>query len=183
MGSKYVNFSVRRPDQRRLADVLRRAGRTAIVTPPQNDYVVVYDQNAEFDDGEILRVGALLSREAEALVFAALNFDEDVFGYWLFEQGQLTDAFNSHPNYGDKPSREDEPRGGDPQRLCQAFGATASPAEVQAVLRGGYVFATGQHERLAGLLGLPSWSVGFGYEYVADGELEEELGEQQLIRL
>jgi hypothetical protein len=183
MGSKYVSFSVRRPDPQRVADVLRRAGRTAIVTPPQGDYVVVYDQKSEFDADQIVRVGTLLSREAEALVFAAMNFDEDVFGFWLFEEGRLTDTFDSHANYGKQSAADDEPRGGDPQRLCEAFRTATSPAEVRAVLHGDFTFVTEQHERLAGLLGLPSWSVSFGYEYVADGELEEELGGQQLIRL
>lgn len=183
MGSKYVSFAVHRPDPERVADLLRRGGYKAIITPPQSDYVVVYEEKSEFDEDQITEVGTLLSREADALVFAALNFDEDVFAYWLFEKGHLLDSFNSHPRFGEVSKSDDEPRGGDAQRLRQAFGTKASSAAVEAILQGDYVFVTEQHEQLAKLLGLPSWSVGLGYEYVADGELEEELEGQQLIVL
>ncbi len=50
------------------------------------------------------------------------------------------------------------------------------------VLRGLHVFAVDQHQQLADLLGLQSWSIGFGYSYVTEGEREEDLGGGQLIR-
>jgi hypothetical protein len=183
MGNKYVNFSVHRPDQQRIADVLRQGGYQAIVTPPQNGYVVVYEKKSEFDEQQIVKVGTHLSREGDALVFAALNFDEDVFAYWLFDRGRLVDSFNSRPDYGKATSSKAESRGGDAQQLCVAFRTKASPADVQAILHGDFVFVTEQHEQLAKLTHLPSWSVGFGYEYVADGELEDELDGQPLIVL
>jgi hypothetical protein len=184
MGNKYVSFSVRRPDQQRVADVLKRAKRVAIVTPPQNDYVVAYDKEADnFITSEIHKVGILLSKEADALVFAVLNYDDDVLAYWLFEQGQLADSFDSNPDFDKEVPTPSKTQGGDAHRLCDAFRATTTPAEVEAILRGDYVFAVEQYQRLADLLGLPSWSVGFGYDYVADGDLEEELDDQQLIRI
>ncbi len=182
MGNFYVNFSVRTPDQQRVADALRRARRVALVTPSQNGYVVAYDELADSQATEpILLVGGLLSREMQSPVLAVLNHDDDILCYWLFEQGQLTDAYNSRPDYfGEEEGEADQ--GGDAQRLCAALQAGAAPSAVEDVLRSEHVFAVHQHQQLADLLGLPSWSVGLGYRYAAEGELEEELGGGQLIR-
>ena len=184
MGHKYVSFSVRSSNQHQVAAVLQLAKRVAIVTPPQSGYVVAYDKLAdEMDSRQILEVGALMSHEAKAVVLAVLNFDDDVLCYWLFENGQLTDSFNSRPNYGERNAARTGVQGGDARRLCTALGAAASPNDVEAILRGKYVFAVEQHESLAKLLELPSWSVGFGYDYVADNALVEEVDQELLIYL
>jgi hypothetical protein len=184
MGNFYVNFSVRTADQQRIADALRRAGRVALVTAPDNDYIVIYDEEADSQaTAPILKVGGLLSEVAQAPVLAMLNHDDDILCYWLFEQGQVTDSYNSRPDYfGEGEDEGGAAQGGDVQRLCAAIQPSAIASEVEKILRAKHVFAVEQHEKLARLLGLPSLSVGYGFEYAAE-ELEEEMGAGEMIRI
>jgi hypothetical protein len=182
MGNFYVNFSVRTVDQRCVADALGRAARVALVTAPLKDYVVVYDEEADSQaTAPILHVGGLLSEAAQAPVLAVLNHDDSILCYWLFEQGQLTDSYNSRPDYFGEVEDGAE-QGGDVERLCSAIQPSATASEVEKVLRGDHVFAVEQHEKLAELLSLPSLSVGYGFEYAAE-ELSEEIGAGEMIRI
>jgi hypothetical protein len=183
MGSFYVNFSVKASDPRRVADILLNARRTAFVTPAKNGYVVVYDEEADSQAEEpILEVGAALSRELDTAVLAVLNHDDDILCYWLFEGGHVRDKYNSRPNYFGMEEEEDSGQGGDAQVLCSVLGAGAAPPTVNAILRDDFVFATEQHQMLAEALGLPAGSAGYGYRYVSNGELDDEI-EGSLIRV
>jgi hypothetical protein len=177
VGNFYVNFSVKAAEPKRVADVLRSAGRVALVTPAQRGAVVVYEEEADTQaTGPILDVGALLSRAVDAPVLAVLNHDDDILCYWLFERGALVDAYNSRPDYFGGAGEQ----GGDARRLCDVWGG--DPVLVEAVLRSEHTFALQQHQQLAEALGLPLWSVGFGYRYVTAGELMGVFDEGELIR-
>ncbi len=184
MGNFYVNFSVKGAEQQPVADALRRAGRTAIVTPPQNGYVVVFDEEADSQAVEpILEVGGLLSREVSSPVLAVLNHDDDILCYWLFEGGELTDSYNSRPDYFAPSEGESDEQGGDAGKLCSSLAVDSDPAAIEAILRGDHVFAVEQHQSLAEALGLPHWSIGYGYSYVADGELDDEMDVDRLVHV
>lgn len=184
MGNFYVNFSVKGAAPRQVADILERAGRRAIVTPSHGGYVVAYDEEADSQATRpILSVGSLLSREAGRPVLAVLNHDDDVLCYWLFEGGELADSYNSNPDAFDEEEGAPPWQVGDAEKLCASLVPAADPAAVEAILRGDYVFAVDRHEQFAEALGLPSWSVGFGYGYVADGELEDDMDVSQLIHV
>lgn len=183
MGNFYVNFSVRGAEQQQVAEVLRREGRSALVTEPRGDFVVVFDEEADRQGTEaILAVGELLSREAGGPVLAVLNHDDDILCYWLFQQGGVVDAYNSRPDYFDDGAGGGE-QGGDAERLCTALHPAAPAAEVERLLRGEHVFAVEQHGELAKLLGLPNCSVGFGYEYANEEEVWQELDAGQVVRV
>ncbi len=184
MGNFYVNFAVKRPDQKRVVEALKRAKRTALVTPVSGEYVVVYDEESDSQNTDvIMAVGKLLSREAGAPVLAVLNHDDDVLCYWLFEGGQMTDTYNSCPDYfgeGDEAA----PMGGGAKRLCTALSAPGASETVESLLKNDeYVFAVERHAQLAEALGLPQWSVGSGFGYVDEGELPDGLQESQLVRV
>jgi hypothetical protein len=174
MGNFYVNFTVKDAEQKQVADALERGRRHAIVTPANGGYVVAYDEDAESQSTtSILAVGRLLSREVGRPVLAVLNHDDDILCYWLFESGELVDSYNSDPEAFEEEDGVPPWQVGDSQKLCASLRPGADFAGVEEILRGEYVFAVERHERLAETLALPSWSVGFGYSYVADGELEE----------
>jgi hypothetical protein len=185
MGNFYVNFSVKRDDPRRVAGALARAKCKACITPPSNGYVVVVEEQADTQDNKAIeRIGALLSREADAPVLAVLNHDDDILCYWLFEDGRLSDSYNSCPDYFGEPDLADSDAGGDAQRLCEALSVPSAAAAVDGILRGDdYVFAMERHAALAEALGLPGHSVGLGYRYVEDGQSPEGLDPVQLIRV
>jgi hypothetical protein len=186
MGNFYVNFTVKRDDPRRIAEALRREGRKAVVTPPVNGYVVVYEEESDSQDTEAIeKVGALLSRGADAPVFAVLNHDDDVLCYWLFQQGRVTDAYNSCPDYFGEPGEGDASSGGDANLLREALSASCSTAELEAILRGDDdVFAFDRHAKLVEALGLPACSVAAGYRYIVENEeIPEDLDPDQLIHV
>jgi len=184
VGSFYVNFTVKGADQQQVADTLQSAGRRAIVTPAHNGYVVAYDEEAESQDTEaIMNVGSLLSREVGRPVLAVLNHDDDVLCYWLFQSGALEDSYNSDPEYfGDEAGAESAPQG-NAERLCALLGHGAHAEAVETILRAEHTFELDRHDELARALGLPPWSVGFGYHYAAEGELEGELDVSLLVHV
>jgi hypothetical protein len=184
MGNFYVNFSVKDADQERVADALRRERRHAIVTPEDGGFVVVYDEEAESQSTRsILAVGRLLSGGVGRPVLATLNHDDDILCYWLFEGGELVDSYNSDPDAFEDEEGAPPWHAGDPEKLCASLRPDADIAAIEEILRGEYLFAVERHEKLAESLGLPSWSVGFGFGYVADGELEDELDASRLIEV
>ena len=185
MGNFYVNFSVKRDDPRQIVAALKRAGRKAVVTPSINGFVVVYEQKTDTQDTEAIeQVGSLLSRDADAPVLAVLNHDDDVLCYWLFEKGHLADSYNSCPDYFGEADEEQSSAGGDATLLLETLGAACSADELEAILRSDDdVFAADRHARLAEELGLPSCTVGFGYDYLENGELPEGVNPDDLIRV
>ena len=184
MGNFYVNFSVKDAEQKQVADALERGRRHAIITPADGGFVVAYDEEADTQSTRsILDVGSLLSREVGRTVFATLNHDDDILCYWLFESGEIVDSYNSDPDAFEEEPGTPPWQAGDPEKLRALLQPGADTAVVEEILRGDYVFAVERHEMLAKTLGLPSWSVGFGYGYVAEGELEDELPANQLVEV
>jgi uncharacterized protein (DUF433 family) len=187
MGNFYTNYTLRGPSQQSVATAL--AGRSAIVTPAQDGCVVVFDeQSDDQDSGVITELASRLSEELRCPVLAVLNHDDDILWYQLYLSGELADEYDSSPGYFDASAESCAPTGGDAQKLCSAFGA-ASVAEVESILRkssldeGGYTFAVERHTDLARALGIPSFGVGAGFRYIADGELPEGLDESEMVRV
>jgi hypothetical protein len=186
MGSFYVNYTVRSADQ--LAVVKCLKGRSAYVTSVKDGALVVVDEAAETQEADAVReVAELLSTSLKTAVLAALNHDDDMLWLGLFENGRLTDEYNSAPAYFDGGT--DPPTGGNARTLCAAFGRTGKEKEVESVLReasteeDGYVFAMERHADLVEALGLPAFAVGCGFNYVEEGELPEGLSESDLVKI
>lgn len=187
MGNFYTNYTLRGPSPQAVAAAL--AGRSAFVTPAQNGCVVVFDEESDEQDTEIItELASRLSRELRCPVLAVLNHDDDIFWYQLYLSGELADEYDSSPGYFDPEAEPSAPAGGDAQKLCSAFGAS-SVAEVESVLRkssfdeDGYTFAFERHADLARALSLPAFGVGAGFRYVSEGELPEGLDEDRLLRV
>jgi hypothetical protein len=187
MGNFYTNYTVRGPSPQAIVAVL--TGRSAIVTPAQDGCVVVFDEESDEQDTEVISLlASRLSRELRCPVLAVLNHDDDIFWYQLYLSGELADEYDSSPGYFDPAAEPAAPAGGDAQKLCSAFGASGI-AEVESVLRrssfdeDGYTFAVERHEDLARALGIPSFGVGAGFGYVSEGELPKGLDDETLIRV
>lgn len=175
MGNFYVSISVRGGEQKPVAALLEALGRTAFVTKPEHGWVVVYDEACDAqDDAEIRSLGEALSGQLKRPVLAVLNHDDDILAYWLFAaDGTERDTYDSAPGYFD-PQAGDEPLGGDADTLCRTLEVDADRDAIAAILHPPEppTLAVEQHANLAELLGIPSCSVGFGFKYVQNGELE-----------
>lgn len=179
MGNFYVNHTIRGASLDAVAKAM--VGRPCIIAPAENNYVVVYDAESDTQDAEaITGLGQKLSRDLNATVLAVLNHDDDILFFQLFQNGHVTDEYDSTPGYfeGDVS----EPTGGNAANLAVVFDAEDQLA-IERVLRGEYAFAVHRHQALAEALKLPECSVGFGYKYLDEGELPEGLTEDDLIRI
>lgn len=179
MGNFYTNYTLAGPSQREVVEAL--AGRSAIVTPSQGGCVVVFDEQSDTQDKQVITsLAARLSQCLACPVLAVLNHDDDILWYQLYSSGELTDEYDSSPGYFDPMAESAIPVGGDAFKLCSAFGAS-DISTVENVLRkpsygdDGYTFAFERHADLVRALGITAYSVGAGYDYVADGELPEGL--------
>ncbi len=178
MGIFYVNFSVKSVEQQKIADVLSQAGRTAIVTPSQAGYVVVYDEEAEGQSLQIiLNVGHLLSKSMNVPVMAMLNHDDRILRYWLFKHGTIVDAYDSRPDYfkkffaglnedeaDDELKTTDSDQVSNPQQLQLSLKPNADLPKIKKILKTKYPVERERHRLFAQALGLPEWSIGLGYD-------------------
>lgn len=179
MGLFYSNFTLYGPDQERVLDALRVAGRTAFVSPSLNGFTTVYDQETEGQDLEsIERVGSELSRRLDCPIFGVALHDDDVLYCWLFRDGESADFYNSCPDYFDPDADVPQPpEGGDAVAWCNAF-AVHCEARVEAILRAEIDDEEGtipgeeeRHQELAEALGMPLFPVGLGYDGLDQGYL------------
>jgi len=187
MGNFYTNYTLHGPSQQAVAAIL--AGRSALVTPEQDGFVVVFDEESDEQNVDVIAgVAAHLSGELHCAVLAVMNHDDDIFWYQLYVNGGLEDEYDSCPNYFSATDEEiAPPSGGDAQTLCGAFGAT-NFKRVERILRKskaagrGYTFEVERHADLVAALGLPSFSAGAGFRHLAAGEPLEGLTDEDLVR-
>ena len=179
MGNFYTNLVVRGPSQQAVANELK--GRNALLSPPLDGYIVVFDEQCEKQDPEVVaRLAARLSKAFSCPVLASMNHDDDVLWLQLYSDGRLVDEYNSSPSYFDPKAKPSDPKGGDARVLCAAFASTNAD-QVESVLRkssftdNGYAFAIERHADLAGALGLPRCVAGGGFQYITEGEIPEGL--------
>jgi len=162
-------------------DVLRDFGRTAFLSPTVGRFTTVYDRETEGHDFDVIeQVGLELSRRLECAVLGVALHDDDVLYYWLFQEGELRDFYNSCPDYFEADAQEPRPpEGGDADVLCNAFGQFDA-ATIEEILRlnlldddATILGEEGRHEALAKALGMPSFPVGLGYDGIEQGYLPE----------
>lgn len=186
MGNFYTNFTLRGPSQKAVATAL--SGRAVFVTREHNGCVVVFDEQSDNQDTQVIaELGSDLSCKFNCPVFAVLNHDDDILWYLLYEGGHLVDEYDSTPGYFDPNAEPSPPKGGDAGKLCRAFGVNAV-MDVDRILHtstfedDGYAFAFERHADLARALGLPSFVAGGGFRGISEGELPEGLDESDLLR-
>ena len=187
MGNFYVNYTIHSKDNSGVVNALNN--RNAYVTQCKNDSIVVFDEASDSQDPDLIRsLGKQLSKALNTAVLAVLNHDDDILWYVLFDKGNSIDEYDSSPGYFDPDSEPQNPSGGNAEKLCAAFNCH-DVQEIERVLRkssydeDGYTFAVERHEELAKALNLPDFSVGFGYTYIAQGELPPGLSESELTKV
>lgn len=173
MGNFYTNITLRTSDQDAVVDYLNRAGRTAFVSPVYQGFVCVFDEVCDSqDDGEIVNLCKDLSTRLKCVAISVLNHDDDIFWYQLYESGVLLDTYDSCPGYFGGGSQALKPSGGNPEVLCKVFATPGREEEIKAILTGPATFAVERHMALFETLGLPTFSVGAGYNYIEEGDCD-----------
>lgn len=186
MGSTYSNITLKGPEARDILQELGNQGRSAFVSPTEDGLTTVYEMDSDESGENVLTCLAEdLSGCFGCPALAVQVVDDDVFRYWLYVDGELSDSYRS-PSVSGQPD-EGEMRGGNPEMLIQHFNPDASAEEVADILNCcdqdcGFSLPTDRHLSLAELLGLPLHSVGFGFCDLDSGEYPEEL-EDDLLRI
>jgi hypothetical protein len=185
MGGFYTNYTLRGPSQQAVAGAL--AGRKAVVSPESNGCVVAYDEASDDQDFEVIAtLASHLSGSLHCPVLAVIDHDDDILWFQLYEDGKLTDEYDSTPGYFDPSAEPSAPVGGDAQRLCHAFART-DVATVEAVLRkstldsDGYAFAHERHGDLVRALGIPEFAVLQAYASFERGEIPDGFSAQDFV--
>ena len=186
MGNFYTNITLRGPSQEQLVETLTRLRKRTYVSPSINGFTVICEQQCDTQKINIIHsLATSLSARFKCPALAILNHDDDVLWYGLYDQGQAVDEYDSTPGYFE--GRSSRPEGGNADKLCELMGSQ-NTAKVASILRKssgglrGYLFAAQRHEDLMRALGMPTFSVGLGYEYIERGELPSGLSSDDLKR-
>lgn len=188
MGNFYTSYTLREPSQQAVAAAL--AGRSAFVTSTQRECVVVYDEESDEQNDEIIaELTSRLSGQFQCPLLAVMNHDDSILWYQLYLSGELVDEYNSAPGYFETEDEEAAmagPDGGDAKKLCAAFESKAV-GKAEKILRkpgaadGGYIFQVERHTDLARALGIPEFGAG-GFKQVSEDELPYGLAENDWLK-
>ena len=172
MGQTFANITVKGQAQDALVDYLKQFKRNAYVSPSTNNFVVVYDEEFESETEKLSNLSIQISEDFGCLIFAVFIYDESIFNYELYNNGDLLDKYSS---YG----IDLFPEGGNSQKLCTVLGVKQLVNKVRPILKEpstekAYLFASVRHKRLVKELRLPIWSTDTigGYRNIEEGEID-----------
>lgn len=179
MGLFFVNFHVQTTDHELVAETLERRDATDChVLPSKQGWTSVYEKRASLQDDDWIREFASgLSADLDLPVLGFLVHDSDVACYYLYEHGELTDEFNSWPDYFDPDAAgERRPSGGRPEALAPYCRPGVAPAELAAILAADEPFAEAFVERLADKIGIDAERALLDFRDLVE---EDEVGDEE----
>ncbi len=143
-----------------LVQLLAKWKRTAYVSKSTDGICFIYDEKCEQDDKELGKLSKKLTKELSLVALAIINHDDGVLAYWIYEDGNLLDKYNSAPSYFDDKKKSARQQGGKPEIICGVFNHKEKIAKIESILRhpssdkGGYIFETERHSDLCRELGI-----------------------------
>jgi hypothetical protein len=161
MGNFYTNITLRTIERRAVTEYMRAQGRSCFVSPSRSGVTTVYDRLCEEQDIHDLETLAVeLSSQFHCTAFAVLNHDDDVLWIGLARNGEWITTYSS-----------DQIFSGSAWKLAREFGVLGLLPLVWFLLRWPIVlFAMFRHRAIIAALGIPEFTVGFGYRYLSRGE-------------
>jgi len=183
MGAFFTNLQIRSTSTQAVCAALPKlTDSRAYVSPEGNGWVTVYLEATEDQNDKTLRtIAGGLSQSLQADVLGFLVHDSDIAAYWLFQNGRLTDEFDSAPDYfGARVDAKTRARvRGNTDILLPLCLAGTSHAQLNQVLHPADGFATFADEtvtELAKLLGIDETRASLGFNYF-DEEGAENLAD------
>jgi hypothetical protein len=175
MGLFCVNLHFQTNDDQALRAALNRRNIARFcVIPAHGGWTTLYEEQASGqDDGRIGELAGGLSRDLHTAAIAFLVHDSDIASYWLFDNGQLLDEFNSCPDYFDMAGpgeQQSSPSGGRTDLLIRFCRPGVREEELAAILRERTVFADDVIQRLADALGIEPERALADYRDIAEGD-------------
>ncbi len=173
MGLFCVNMHFRTTDDKAVSDALKKRNITQFhLMPAKGGWTSLYEERAsQQDDDRIRAVTAGLSKDLNIPAIAFLVHDSDIACYWLFENGQLVDEFNSCPDYFDENADEESTgeTGGRPDVLVRYCKPGVREDALAGILAEKTVFAESVIEQLAEMIGIESSRALADYRDMSEG--------------
>jgi hypothetical protein len=157
MGAFVTNFHVRNSSRDAVDEALSQAGAEEFrITDSKQNWVSFYEEQASQDENRIKQLAEELSSQLGAACVAFMVHDSDIACYWLYDQGNMLDQYNSIPDYFDDDISAAEKRKVQGKadvfmRYCQK-GVTRK--QIEEVLRSDVTFAEDIISKLAEFLGI-----------------------------
>ncbi|HEY4284629.1 MAG TPA: hypothetical protein VGM62_16325, partial [Chthoniobacterales bacterium] len=168
MGGHYGTIHILTEDReavKRAVEAITTQGTSKFLIAPAIDgWVTVFPENNGQDDN----VSKALAEELpDKTILHAVVYDDDIFIYWFFENGELKDHYNSSPKYFDENNTD--PRGGNAQVFAGLLKDPKKISELQSLLDAERTtFEMERFDQFAALLNLPNAVT--AYEYLQAGE-------------
>jgi hypothetical protein len=161
MGNFYTNVTLRTEQRQALIEHLRELGRNCFVSPTVRGFTTVYDRLCEEQDvGDLEALASELSSRFRCTALAVLNHDDDILWMGLAAEGVWLGAYQS-----------DEMFSGSAWQFASEFKVVGLFPLIWFLMRWPLVlFEIWRHAAIASTLGIPRFSVGFGYKYLSRGE-------------
>lgn len=187
MGAFFTNYQVRSNSAEEVIRVVAAAAKgRAYVSPPKNGWVTVYDEASDDqDENELRRLAMVISKELSTCVFAFLDHDSDILLYFLYEQGQAVDEYNSSPDYFQQANERTRQRcRGNAEALLKHCVSGTRLEDLEKIIHQPeeHPFAEEILEELAPLLGMDQARLHLGFNYF-EGEAAESLEDADSFRL
>ncbi len=176
MGLFCVNFHFRDTEEKALTEALDRRGVTEYrIVQGKGGWTALYEEQAsEQDDRRIHELAGGLSKDLQVAVISFLVHDSDIACYWLYDNGELLDEYNSDPDYFGETDGPKRPSGSQPNILARYCREGVKPLDLARILSEKNVRATtfAEHliEQLAGKLGIDRGLAIADYRHIAEGE-------------
>src|SRR5690242_7610056 len=99
MGAFYDNIQVFSNDVAKTIGILKKHIKyRAYVSGSDNGCITIYNEFCEYQDN-IIRFAKILSSDLSTIAFVFSVYHSDILYYWLFNNGELIDEFDSDPDY------------------------------------------------------------------------------------
>jgi hypothetical protein len=161
MGNFYTNITLRTTDRQAVTENMRAQNRSCFISPTLRGFTTIYDRRCEDQDvRELENLTADLSSQFHCGALAVLNHDDDVLWIGLARNGEWVTTY-----------RSDQGTSGSAWKLAREFGVLGLLPLIWLLMRWPVVlFEIWRHGGLAAVLGIPNFTVGFGYNYLLRGE-------------
>ena len=202
MGSFYVNITANTAAKEEVS-FLKSKSANAYVMPTGEQQCVIYEEQCDTQDiAHMYELLIALTAEQDCSALGVLNHDDDMLFLMLCSKGEFkadyTCGISFEEMYAEYDEESDEQDGEEVEELkaaekqqqasvmakalSEAFAVTDKDV-ILKVLTQDSIFAVETHSSLAEILALPDASIGLGYNYIEDGQADDELDMSQLIKI
>jgi hypothetical protein len=160
MGNFYTNVTLRTSERAAVVEHMRAHRRDCFISPNRKGFTTVYDRLCEDQDIHNLEALATdLSAQFRCTALAVLNHDDSILWVGLIRDGVWITKYNSSERFS-----------GSAFKIAREFGVLGLAPLVSFLMRCPMLFQIMRHAAIAATIGIPKFSVGFGYEYLLRGE-------------